>query len=107
MKCLRIRARAYIVILLLHSWSTPHITAGQLWAQAGGTVHPLQLPPPQHFQNAFSQPRQRTAWVQRLVIQGLWILQSLIHRPKVPEPDAVFSVQCTLYMGGGEGLHVK
>ncbi len=49
----------YIVILLLHSWSTPHITAGQLWAQAGGMAHPLQLPHPLNFQSAVvSQARQ-------------------------------------------------
>ncbi len=32
----------------------------------------MQLPPPPHFQNISSQPRQMTAWVQRLDIQGLW-----------------------------------
>ncbi len=33
----------------------------------------MQLSPPLDFQNIFSQPRQRTAWVKRLVIQGLWV----------------------------------
>ncbi len=44
----------YIVILLLHSWSTPHITAGQPLACAGGSAHPLQFPPPPDFQSAIS-----------------------------------------------------
>jgi hypothetical protein len=32
----------------------------------------MQLPPPPHFQNISSQPRQMTALVQRLDIKGLW-----------------------------------
>jgi hypothetical protein len=31
----------------------------------------LQLPPPPNYQNTSSQPRQMTAGVQRLVVQGL------------------------------------
>ncbi len=40
-----------VIILLLHSWRTSQMTAGQLLANAIGTAHCLHLPPPPHHQN--------------------------------------------------------
>ncbi len=53
----------YIVILSFLSWRTPQETAEQIWAKAGGTAHPLQLPPSPHYYNLSSLARQRTAGV--------------------------------------------
>jgi hypothetical protein len=44
---------------------------------SGDTARSLQLPPPPQYQYTSGQPRQRTAWVWRLSIQGLWVTNTV------------------------------